>query len=439
MPDGSPAEPRYPAVDVALLLKRWGPALRTRILGDMLGGGGELCPRAARILVAPGLPESVADEIEELALERVDEPATADVAIDSADGRLTFDWLSSGERVAADSEVAVKTDRIETETLRAALAASAKRASFCIRIGARDWAAANGGGDAPLARSLARALGRSGHQALIQVGDEAGSHAGLCLDVLLTLRGRAPAEPTPGRLNLLWLISHPSEVEPDELNRYDRILVASRRYAERLRHDVRPPVEPLLQFTDPDVFYPDPHPSLRHTIAFVGNSRSVLRRIVWDALATGQPLALYGRGWERIAAEHVVAEHVPHADLRRVYSSTDVLLCDHWDDMREHGFIANRIFDALACGAFVISDDNPAIAAELPGAVTTYASVEDLCEKLGRWLSDTSRRTRVAANGRSQVLKRHTAERRSQELLTATRAASRASARQATHHVDLRS
>ena len=33
------------------------------------------------------------------------------------------------------------------------------------------------------------------------------------------------------------------------------------------------------------------------------------------------------------------------------------MLADHWDDMREHGFISNRIYDALACGAVVVSDD----------------------------------------------------------------------------------
>jgi glycosyltransferase involved in cell wall biosynthesis len=273
----------------------------------------------------------------------------------------------------------------------------------------------------------------------MQVDADAGDPAGECLDVLLALRGRRGAEPARGGLNLLWQISHPDDVGRVELNRYDGVLVASRTHALRIRGQVRPPVEPLLQFTDPDVFHPPTGPASvparAHEIAFVGNWRSVVRRIVWDALASGQPLALYGRGWERIAPEHAVAEHVPHDELREVYSSCKILLCDHWDDMRKHGFVSNRIFDALACGAFVIADDNPAIAEELPGAVETYRDHADLATKLDRYLDDDDARARMAATGRALVLERHTADHRADELLAAARTVARACDRSATRHI----
>ncbi len=310
--------------------------------------------------------------------------------------------------------------------LRGRSRAGTRALTFCIRIAGRDWEAAERGGDIALARSLARALGERGHRALLQVDSEAGDPAAECLDVLLVLRGRRAGEPTPGRINLIWQISHPEEVDAAELNRYDRVLVASTGYAEELRGAVRPPVEPLLQFTDPEAFHPVPPSEPAHELLFVGNWRGEFRRIVWDALQAGRPPALYGRGWDLLAPEHAVAEHVPHAELHRLYSSCQILLCDHWEDMRRHGFVSNKVFDALACGAFVIADDNPALAEELPGAVETYSSPGELREKIDRYLADPGERERVASRGRAMVLAEHTAGHRAEQLIAIASATARA-------------
>jgi hypothetical protein len=361
-----------------------GPALRQRILADLLAGGDTRWQRAARVLVDPACPVAVAESVTELGLVLATGPDDADVAIviDSR-GELCFDWVLAGERsLASVGAFADRPDGGDPTALAGALMASARAPAFCIRIAARDWESAAPGGDAALARSLARALGERGHQALLQVDAEAGMPLAECLDVLLVLRGRRAGEPSPGRLNLIWQISHPEETSAAELERYDQVLVASRSHAERLSARVRTPVEPFLQFTDPALFHPIPDTQPKHDVAFVGNWRGEFRRIVWDALQAGHPPALYGRGWDLLAPEHAAAEHVPHGELHRLYSSCGVLLCDHWEDMRRHGFISNRIFDALACEAFALADDNPALAEELPGAVETYSSAEELGEKL---------------------------------------------------------
>ena len=48
--------------------------------------------------------------------------------------------------------------------------------------------------------------------------------------------------------------------------------------------------------------------------------------------------------------------------------------------MREKGFISNRIFDALACGAWVISDDIDGLDELFENRVLTYTSPEQLKE-----------------------------------------------------------
>ena len=44
--------------------------------------------------------------------------------------------------------------------------------------------------------------------------------------------------------------------------------------------------------------------------------------------------------------------------------------------MREHGFVSNRIYDALACGACVISDEVAGLDEMFGGAVATYRTPE---------------------------------------------------------------
>jgi len=48
---------------------------------------------------------------------------------------------------------------------------------------------------------------------------------------------------------------------------------------------------------------------------------------------------------------------VPNHQLGAMYAAAGVVLNDHWDDMRADGFVSNRLFDAAASGARVVTDD----------------------------------------------------------------------------------
>ena len=50
-------------------------------------------------------------------------------------------------------------------------------------------------------------------------------------------------------------------------------------------------------------------------------------------------------------------EFVPNHELGELYAAAGVVLNDHWPDMRRDGSVSNRLFDAVACGARVVSDD----------------------------------------------------------------------------------
>jgi hypothetical protein len=120
-------------------------------------------------------------------------------------------------------------------------------------------------------------------------------------------------------------------------------------------------------------------------LLFVGNWRSVFRRAVWAVVPTVHDLGLYGQGRRYLAPEHARPEHVPNEQLHGLYSSADIVLADHWDHMRHHGFVSNRTCDALACGAFVLCDDFPALHDLFAEGLETFATREDLRAKVERY------------------------------------------------------
>src|SRR5215211_2243657 len=368
--------------DLHELLRRHGPALRRRALRGLLLDG----RRALRVSLAPELAP-LAEKLAALGWAPAGDP----------DVRLELDPLRA---------------QLEPEALRDALFATLERPSICVRT-------ARAGGDALLASSLCRRLASLGHVAMLEERSSKGDPRAACLDVALAIQGRSLPDPQPGQLNVVWQISHPDAVSPAELNRYDCVLVASRLEAARLSRLLGAPVEVMPQFTDPEGFFPEPDPSVAHGLLFVGNWRGVFRRIVWDALSAGLEPVLYGRGWARLAPRQARAERVSLDELRRLYSSCGILLADHWDDMRARGFVANRLYDALACEAFVICDRVAGFDAELGDVVETYSGPAELREKVEYWLARADARRERARRGRELVLERHTADHRARQLLSA--------------------
>jgi spore maturation protein CgeB len=303
--------------------------------------------------------------------------------------------------------------------LREILTEHEQRLTFCLKIGAPDREVAPKWGDLHYAESLARELRRRGHRTLVQTLDEWEDEGGLSYDVVIHLKGLSRCFPKPGQFNVLWSISHPHELSGEECDGYDLIAVASPLFAAQLRERTRTPVVVLEQASDPWVMYPDRREQLAHELVYVANSRGVLRPIARDLLGTDRDMAIWGSGWEGlIDTARVVAEHVPNGELRHVYSSAGIVLNDHWKDMREHGYISNRIYDALACGAVVLSDDVPGLSERFGEAVAVYRSAEELRELVERLLADPGELRRRGEQGRAAVLAQHTFAHRVDELLS---------------------
>jgi glycosyltransferase involved in cell wall biosynthesis len=306
--------------------------------------------------------------------------------------------------------------------------------TLAITICPQRWDGAERWGDTHFARALADELQRRGHVARIEVVAEWDAPERPPADVTIHLRGLWPYVPRPARgsgpagervgdeLSVLWNISHPDLVTAVEQDAFDLVLTPSARHAEQLAARSSTPVHVLEQATDPTVFFPEHDPAHARELVFVGNSRGIFRPILKHLLDGGEPvradLAVWGQGWAGVLPDVVLSgQHLRNDEVRRAYSSAAIVLNDHWDDMREQGILSNRIFDALACGALVVSDHLPEIAERFGDAVVTYATPADLRAQIDALLADPAQRAERAARGRAEVLAHHTFRHRVDALL----------------------
>lgn len=220
------------------------------------------------------------------------------------------------------------------------------------RTNAQSW------GDLPFAHSLAAAFAQIGHASQLFFRDEAPTLTGQ-RDVVLRIIGPHLDEPVPGVPNLLWMISPPNMAPLACLARYQALFLASNALVRRCLAQGLNAVH-LPQATDTRVFNPLARGDLPVDlpISFVGNHAPRAPRLtVRAALDLGFDVKIWGQGWEGVVpAHHLCGTRLDSAELAQVYARSHVVLNSHMPYMAELGFMNNRSFDALACGAQVVSD-----------------------------------------------------------------------------------
>ena len=206
----------------------------------------------------------------------------------------------------------------------------------------------------------------------------------------------------------------------DDWQNFDVIAVASPAYAAELnRTGIKAVYVP--QFTNPEKFYPAPDPALASNILFVGSNwhdRTSLRY----ALEAGFTVAVYGYNWQGIVPpEMYKAPYIANTELNRYYSSAKIVLNDHRPDMKDFGFVNNRIYDATAAGALVISDYMPEIETAYGDAVPMYKNKEELAGLLRYYLTHEEERQALAAKARRITLEKFTNAAAARAVLKAAR------------------
>ncbi len=287
---------------------------------------------------------------------------------------------------------------------------------IAIKISTPNLRVAHEWGDYHFANSLKASFERIGIAASVDTNDvwyEPSRDA----DVVISLRGRHRVKVDPAKINLIWLISHPDRVEADEYEDYDHVFVASDIYAQTLRQQLSTPVSVLHQATDHRLFKPFDDIKRRSDCLFVGNSRREYRRMVHWCIEKNIPLSLYGGGWKEVVSPDLVkAENIANADLARHYAQHLILLNDHWDTMRDEGFLSNRLFDGSAVGTPIFTDGVRGLSEVFGDTITVVDSPEDLQAMVARCLKDPQPFLARAAQARDIVLKHHTFDHRAEEI-----------------------
>jgi glycosyltransferase involved in cell wall biosynthesis len=274
-------------------------------------------------------------------------------------------------------------------------------------------------GDTHLARGLMRAFRRLGHESTELILDDwIGSKAASC-DVVVHLRGLTRRPTARGQWNVLWIISHPDRLEPGECDDYDLLATASLKHAAELSSTLGRRVHYLPQATDADTFRTGLRdPAFETSVLYVGNARWPHRRAPRWMMRSGRPFALYGKNWDKTPeASLVVDDYISNRDLPKAYRSASVVVADHHGSMRTNGFVANRLFDVLASGGVVLTDNVEGLEDLFGEVVPAYADPRELESQLRLLLSDPVLRRSIARTGRDVVMSGHTLDHRARTIL----------------------
>ena len=419
----TPAAPAMPAVPAL------GQADHTaRVLADALGAGGWRVTSVGP--VADAHPDPAPDILIAVGanVSRRSLPATAVAVawVTTWDDATTSHELDDYDLVLTDADATAAAIARETsqravavdptwfaDGTQAAIRSWVDAPKLAIHIAPKSWEAAATWGDTAFARSVQRSLARRGRPASVLIAPEVDDPRAVRADVALHLSGIATPPVRAGQPSVLWVISHPDHVRAAVADAYDLVFVASEPFAADLAPRVKRPVHVLLQATDPERFHPEPG-GPTHEILFVGNSRGVRRPVLETLAAAGHDVAVYGGNWkpEFIDPALVRGSWIPNGELHRYYAGAAIVLSDHWEDMREEGFISNRVYDALASGAFIVSDRVAGMAAALDDSVAEYDDDAELLAVVEHALAHPEERRARAERGRALVLAHHTFDHR---------------------------
>lgn len=151
-------------------------------------------------------------------------------------------------------------------------------------------------------------------------------------------------------------------------------------------------------------------------IAFVGSlyqeRANVLRTI------TDFDLGIWGPGWDRVTAsdplkKFVRGGHTEPKVWRKIYSAAQIVLSVHCRETINNlpVFQASpRVFEAMACGAFVLTDDQRDVAKLFTDGehLAIFSSTSDLRSKLIHYLKYPDETKKIALAGQEKVLCNHT-------------------------------
>lgn len=277
-------------------------------------------------------------------------------------------------------------------------------------------------GDYHFARGLADAFLRLGHCVKIDSVREWHKDAGKS-DLDIVLFGAEVYTPTGDTPMIGWVL-YPGREEEDLTGGFDRaahMYFASPAAASEFNASKQNCTgEVLWQCFDPKLMYPPDRPA-DEGMVFVGSNHYHQfgpRQIVEYAVQNPWTFKLWGKAWKRHPAKAWLQDqYLPNARLGDVYRDARIVLCDHMPSMSRDGYVSNRIFDALACGAAVISDPVENMPADFDKFVHCVSSQDEFDAAVSEIRAEGATRRKARMSFAKDMHRRHSFDERAKQIL----------------------
>ena len=208
--------------------------------------------------------------------------------------------------------------------------------------------------------------------------------------------------------------------ESDSLASYDHVIASSQLSAdflsEYLGYGV--PVMPIASNTA-HFAAGISREQFRCDYCFTGSHFGVSREIQFclDPSAIKGEGAVFGGGWEKTEFAKISRGLQPYEDMRDIYASTRIVIDDGVFATGPWGSVNSRVFDALAAGCLLVTNNRLGAAELFGGLLPTYHDRESLTEVLNWWLSHEDKRQERVRALRAIVNERHDYRQRASQVI----------------------
>lgn len=236
-----------------------------------------------------------------------------------------------------------------------------------------------------------------------------------------------------GIKTVLWTIDAPRDFQPiiDVAPMYDHIFCQGTEAIILLDKECVSGAQWLPMACDPIEHRPvqlseEEREHYGNDLAFVG-SYYPSRAALFEELSCFD-LGIWGPGWEKLDAKSklrrcIKGAHTPPSEWLKIYSASKIILVAHYQDPSGRFPVyqaSPRVFEAMACGAFTISDNQRDVFSLFNDGehLVRFDNIGELIDKIKFYIDNPGEKKDIAQRGREEVLNNHTYEHRIEKLLS---------------------